>query len=50
MARVSRSSPRPIYLFLAYVMWEGNEEAFAEWVLKEHERIHTLRREDALHR
>ena len=34
----------PIYLFLAYVMWEGNEEAFANWVLEEHQRIKTLRR------
>ncbi len=34
----------PIYLFLAYVMWEGNEEAFAAWVLEEHHRIKDLRR------
>ena len=39
----------PIYLFLAYVMWEGNEEAFAEWVLKEHQRIHSLRGHQSHH-
>ena len=29
----------PIYLFMAYVRWETNEEAFAQWVTEEYARL-----------
>jgi hypothetical protein len=32
----------PVYLFMAYVRWETNEEAFAGWVAEEYDRIQAM--------
>jgi hypothetical protein len=32
----------PVYVFMAYVRWETNEEAFASWVVEEHARLRAL--------